>query len=184
MSWQDVSLKIDAPHHSHMTSVPVVAQSIASSARMRPRISITLRPEFIGPEAEWIKPGASFRLLIGSGEHLGLLRVEKGSGRVFAAAGGKQKPKRSLIILQGLDWIPADRHTMTALDHDSGEGWLEITLPAWGRPSATEAHADARSAPTQQVTPKRGISFVDQVADPVAARRRGQAPIGTIAHGR
>ncbi len=183
MSWNEIA-QTNTSRGKTETPCPVVAQSIASTTRMKPRITITLRPEFIGPEADWIVPRATFRLLIGSGEHLGMLRIEKAAqGRTFAGSGGK-KAKRPMIILQGLEWLPEHRNAMTSLDHDSGDGWLEITLPAWGRPTATVVHAVAPIAETQPARLKRGVTFVDQVPDPVAARRRCQAPIAVAGGGK
>ncbi len=181
MSWTEITAK---PGPARLDE-PIIVSCKPGTSRTSPadRLTVTFRPELLGPESAWLAGKPKVKVLVGGGEHQGQIRVERNSGgaHMLHVSGGRhvQSLVRPCLVLRGLSWIPAQRHPATAVDHDAGEGWVEITLPTWcATPPVgiqVSAIADVRTAPVTR--PNGTYSGVDHLPDPVALGRRGVGPV-------
>ena len=163
MSWENVVPNVGASTKS--VGAVVVTASGPITGRFRPRLSIVVRPALIGEEAAWFVPGARYALELGAGEHAGMVRLRRDGAHVVGSVGKDRLPMVQII---GYDWVSLAPKMSAACDHDSGAGWIEITLP---EPIAAAMQTRSASRPAAQVF------STDHVVDPVAARRRGQGPV-------
>jgi hypothetical protein len=104
------------------------------------------------------RPGATVSVLLGAGEHAGLVRIEPGPGHTLLKVIGRGKAGNlsATLALHGLPFMPAAGMKSTALDYDFSDGWLEVTLPAWPRPAA--AVAPSAATPGKPAMPFRGVA--------------------------
>ena len=178
MTWTEIAA---APSAGKAPGAAVLVSCKPAFGKTSPqdRLTITFRPELIGPSGAWIAWRAAVRVLLGDGEHRGRLRIEHlpGGAHSLRSTGGTAARKlvRPCLVLVGLPWIPSVRHASAPVRHDAGDGWIEVVLPSWcvtpPPPAAVQATA---AAPAPGPKPNgRGYSGVDHLPDPVAQGRRG-----------
>lgn len=149
---------------------PVRVGAAQKSVRYRARLVVVLLPTHL-PGAEFLAPGARVMVLLGGGEHAGMLRIQPDGPVRVAATGGKHGRSGAVILRIALPaGVGAAKHAPEAVEFDHGDGWVELTLPQWARPTVLPARtAEAGAAP--QRTP---YSLSARVPDP-AAELRGRS---------
>ena len=128
MSWESVA---PPPARDGLGPVTVAIGNIGAGARTQ-RLKIMVRTDLL-PECSFFRVGNGCRVLIGEGDHQGLLRIEPGSEFSITTAGGKVKTNAVLFML-----VPrgdVGRHNPVNVEFDYDEQWIELTLPEWARPA-------------------------------------------------
>jgi len=136
MSWED----IDAPlSPSGKVLADVFVSASAGGGHRHPSFALSVRVARLDGLA-WFEPGARVKVRIGAGEHAGMLRIEPNGAFRLSRTGVTPKAGQTdravtlsstalpvmLKLLPGL-------HKATPVEFDYGDGWLEVTLPAWAR---------------------------------------------------
>lgn len=153
----------------------------ARTPRLQAGMSLILRGAML-PPLPFLRAGARIDALLGEGDNAGKLRIEHGTEfRLFII--GKSGASGTLMT-RGLPMppgLPPKTHRSIAVPFECGDGWIEITLPAWLRSPEAENEAEAEHiaapAPEAPRTPAAAFaaagrtSIMDRVSDPAAALR-------------
>jgi len=132
MSWNEVVP--EAISHSRKADLTLAVTP--GNGFMRRRLIVTMRPQAFA-ECKWLKPAALVKLLIGTGEHAGILRIQPGGmHRVSKPSGGKHEAR--LVQIHSAELVAAlpiaeGGHKATPCEFEWKDGWIEVTLPAWAR---------------------------------------------------
>ena len=98
--------------------------------------SLNIRP-VVHTHLAWLRPGKSVTVALGAGDNLGMMRVTPGGAFPVGRCGGRTEvPVDALTLsiwLATLLALPAKAQPPTAMEHDYGDDWLEMTLPQWAR---------------------------------------------------
>ncbi len=143
-------------------------------------------------DLDW-RDGDKIEVLIGEGEHHGLMRVRKNNSAGQAVVAEKAAVRGGSYLHVALGHQPAfvDR-TETALWvrwERVEEGWIEIVLPKWAdetasrkaAPPAPKAPYSSPSVAAAREAPKRGQSVTAQLmGDPPPGRKEMLDKIGKI----
>lgn len=138
------------------------------SARLAPKMSLIFRPAAL-PEITWLTAGAGLQVMVGGGEHKGMLRIEPNGlhilGKVVLC-----KPAGSLLCLKlpmlpGM--VPAKRDT-TPLEFEYQDRWIEVTLPEL----SSSPDAEVAPPPAEPAKP-RSVVLAEQAAE-IARRKAGR----------
>lgn len=113
----------------------VTASVSPGGGRFRQRLTLTVRPDLLDGGLPWWRADAGVTVQRGHGEHAGMLRVVPGGPHRLKLLGGQARHKRPVGLLLVVPGMPADGHKPAALGHDHGDGWIEVVLPDWARPS-------------------------------------------------
>ena len=171
MSWTRILPNATKSKHSDAV---VVTATGKTNGRWRPRLSVVVRSAQIGPEAAWFAPGGCYHLDLGVGEHVGMIRLSEGGPHRIGTSGRHKVP---MIQIIGHAWVDGAPKGSAACEHDSGEGWIEITLPKGIAALMTPTPAVPEAPASVPVAAKRGFSMTDHVMDPVTAGRRSSVAI-------
>jgi len=171
------------PARGRAAAAAVALSSFLGRGRVAAAMTLTLRRGQLDNHA-MIAEGARVRVLLGRGEHAGMLRIEPGEGFVLSRPGGK-RPALDLVCIRlplppGV--LAAKRQPMPC-EYDFGADWIEVTLPAWACPTpaplisvpapAAVAAIDQPPKATGNATPPaRGAQLAAQAAE-MARRRAG-----------
>lgn len=162
MSWSPIR-----PLDNRRQARPVRVGAVQKSLRHKAGLVITVLPSHL-PGLDFLSPGAMVSVLLGAAEHAGMLRIEPQGPVRVAATGGKNGRGGAVLLRVSLPpGISAEKHEPEAVEHDYGDGWLELTLPDWARLTS----APARTAEPAPVVRREAYSLADRVPDPAAALR-------------
>jgi hypothetical protein len=153
---------------------PVALSMMTGKGRRRPGLTLTLRLKAFNNPG-WLAQGQGVRALLGRGEHEGLLRIEPGHNlRVGRPGGRRPAPDLVTITLPLPVGIPAAKHPPTSCEWEISDTqrWLDVTLPPWACPSATEA-----PVPTGNATPPARGAELARAAAEMARRKMEAAPV-------
>ncbi len=176
MTWQDLPPPRSQAIHRSPLQISCRAGAGRTNCKER-RVTLAFRTEFMGDECAWIVPGARVTVMLGVGEHAGMIRIQRdpqGKHRLNGSGGrpGSDK-RRPVLVLRGYGWIPDETRRPRSVDHDTGAGWIEVSLPEWARiPGARQQPAAPAPAPRAAAPLRNGRSLTDHIPDPVAQGRR------------
>ena len=160
MSWSPIK-----PLDNRREPRPVRVGAVQKSLRHKAGLVITVLPAHLHG-LDFMSPGTMVEVLLGAGEHAGMLRVQPNGPVRVAATGGKNGRGGAVLLRVSLPpGISACKHEPEVVEHDYGDGWLELTLPDWARLTGLPA----RSA--EVTAPRPAYSLADRVPDPAAALR-------------
>lgn len=152
----------------------VTATVSPGGGRFRQRLTLTVRPALLDGGLAWWREGAGgVAVLRGHGEHAGMLRVTPGGPHALRLLGGQAKHKRPVGLLLMVPGMPTDGHKPLVLEHDHGDGWLEVVLPDWARSGVVPVQSANGFAPAK---PPR-VSIMDRVPDPVLKSGRATGAV-------
>lgn len=144
MSWVEI---VSLPRGGNGALLSAVTMSVSAGAgKMARRISISLRPSAL-QGVSWLRAGAKTRLLLGEGEHAGLLRVQGGGDRpAVKTAASEVLMISSPELLGRFPALPAGAIERTPCTARVLADAIEIELPAWARRPRAGVFADGRAA--------------------------------------
>jgi hypothetical protein len=119
-----------------------------------PRPVLRLRPD-LDPALAWIKARAPVKALLGAGEHVGMLRIERGGDRQGRRRGelAFRSDRTALRLIVPLALVAEGAPERP--DWTAGDGWLEVELPVWcAGAAAVIVEAPEDTAPDAQPEPQ------------------------------
>jgi hypothetical protein len=158
MSWSPIEPIRAAP--LGRAQFAVTASTSAGAGRMRPRLTLTFRAALL-KGITWLKPDAGISVLVGHGQHAGMLRIEPNGlhilGKVALAKPAGALVQVKLPLPPGM--VAAKRDTVP-LEFDFQDGWIEVTLPKWGAaPAAAPFLAPLPPQPAVKTENANGTSM-------------------------
>lgn len=153
MAWEPIQPKRVAADHA------VTVCTSAGKGRLPPLLTITMRFGKL-PPLPFLSDAGTCDVLVGTGEHAGLLRLVPGEGSVLFTPGKKTAASASLRM-RAPQGIPPVQRAPERVDYTAGESFLEIRLPAWAVPPAK--------------APARYVGVTERVPDPAAPLRSARA---------
>lgn len=144
----------------------ITLSTSAGSGQLAPKMSLIFRPAALDG-ITWLTAGAGLQVMVGGGEHKGMLRIEP-NGLHMLGKVALCKPAGSLLslklpMLPGA--VPAKREPV-ALEFDYQDGWIELTLPDLATAPAAEVPAPTPAEPAKP----RSVLLAEQAAE--IARRK------------
>jgi hypothetical protein len=178
MSWSPLLPRSRAPVR---VLRPAVAASVSAGAgRLAARLTLSLRPERL-EGITWLKPGAGLQVLVGFGEHAGMLRITPNGLHILAAV-ALAKPAGSVLALRLPlpDGLIAAKRPAAPIEHDFNDGWIEVVLPAeWRLPRSAAAGVNGKppeaakpAAAGNATSPLRGAQLAAAAAE-MARKKAG-----------
>ena len=167
MSWSPLPV---APTRAKVTAA-LTASTTPGSGTQPARLSLAFRhAQFEG--VTWLTAGAQVSVLVGHGEHAGMLRIEP-NGLPPVMPVTLSKPPGSMVALRlpPPPGLPPAKRASVALEFDYADRWIEVTLPpAWrletprGFPAPSDVPAPLLAPRATDTTPERGRALAAQAA--------------------
>lgn len=176
MAWAKAHIEIKPA--SVGTGIKVaLRQSTKSPAKMSFSIS-----ETVGKKLGW-SDGDKIEVMIGDGEHHGLLRLRKNNSVGQATVERREAAKGAWFSLK-LGFQPAfvDRSEAAAwCQWEEADGWIEIVLPKWADETAPnrKLHQAPPVRPAQPAPARQSVTS-SLMGDPAPGRREMLQKIGEI----
>ena len=150
MTWVDVE-KAAKSAEKHASAAVVV--SVSRPGKSAQRFILSVRTRLLDGGLPFWTIGANVRVQIGSGEDAGKLRITPVGPFVLNAQGRKDNDLGTIAVQFPLPaGMPLVQQLKRAVEYDSNDDWLEITLPSWAKsspPITTARSAAAAAAPTK-----------------------------------
>lgn len=159
MSWKP--LKRPAGKVNSRVSAPVTLAGTVGGGRVTPRLVLVTRPS-LEDGMGWIAGGVRCNVMVGEGEHAGLLRIEAAADGDYAwyVPGGRRARIAVALFLPWPDGVKPTRQDTRPVQFDYSDGWLEITLPAYAQVLPGVAAAErARQAALAKLPGGKGRSL-------------------------
>ena len=113
MSWSPIK-----PLGNRREVRPVRVGAVQKSLRYKAGLVITVLPAHL-PGLDFLSPGAMVSVLLGGGEHAGMLRIEPNGPVRVAATGGKRGRGSAVLLRVSLPpGIVAEKREPEAVEHD------------------------------------------------------------------
>lgn len=171
MAWAKAHVEIKP------ASVGTGVKAILRQSKKSPAALSFTFTEAVGKKLSW-SDGDGVEVLIGEGEHHGLVRIRKNNSAAVTKIQRRETGKGAWFSLKlGHQPTFIDRSEAPAWCQWEAveDGWLEIVLPKWAdetAPSKAKAAAPASPHPTSAKPARRGIDVTAQLmGDPPPGRR-------------
>jgi hypothetical protein len=175
MSWTEIAPRAK-PSYQPFAGVEFAVgklQGIKRDRADRPlTVLLTFRPGRLDGHPKFLLAGNTVKVLAGSGEHAGMLRIVPGASYRIGKCGGPAGTMGTSILRFPLPPGVIPKEGKSEPEYDYGENWLEVTVPAWARAPEPAATPPAANPPAGVITAtKKGFrSALDGVPHQV---RRG-----------
>lgn len=169
MSWEKAQIKI-APA-AIGTGIKV---SLRKGKKSPAAMHVTVR-ESVGKQLGW-SDGDKLEVLIGTGEHHGLLRLRKNNSVGEATVSYREMSKGSWFsVTLGHQPMFVDRNeTGQWVQWEKvDDGWFELVLPKW-----TDETAPRQRPPSSQAQPSKAAPVMTRRVEDVTANLMGDPPPG------
>lgn len=121
---------LDIPEPAPGAKIAVAAIMNYPTKRTPSAVKLIFRPDLIEQAPSWLVQDGRVRVLIGEGEHAGVIRLEPGGPVRLRRMG---RGASCWLRLPRGEGVPAQGRPRTECEYEYQDKWVEVTLPAWAR---------------------------------------------------